>query len=102
MIFDIYKEIKKESITSLHRRKFTHRDWELIINFLTDTTNLDPNDRQTMINRLFLDHPDKPKNWLLILEFLQFINSRDYREKNPENLNARPDDINYYLRPIKA
>jgi hypothetical protein len=78
-IKEIKKQLTTDPISTIHMRDLKKSDMEFIDQFLDRTSHHDPNDRQLLINRLFMDNPNKPKNWLLIMEFLQFINSRHYR-----------------------
>lgn len=86
-LHSIFNDLMNDYITKTHRKKLKEQDLIIIRDFLDATKNLDSNARQLLINRLFIDQPDKPKHWAYINEFLQFINSRAYRIEFPHNLH---------------
>lgn len=76
---EIKQELFNDFITIRHRKKFKPNDIELIEKFIRETEKLTPEDRQMKLNRLWIDNHNKPKNWLFIHEFIQFILSRQFR-----------------------
>ncbi len=74
-------EMINQPYCAIHRKKLKKSDFDLILNFIARTLNDDPNERMLKINRLFIDQPDKPKNWLYISELLTMMNSREYAKR---------------------
>lgn len=72
----IYLELRNDFIVKKHVSLFKKQDWELIEKFIFENEKTTTSERQLKINRLFIDMPAKPKNWLYIVEFLSFFNSR--------------------------
>jgi hypothetical protein len=52
----------------------------ILINFLqtADELGFGPNEFEFKTNRLFLDNPNKPKNWSVICEILSCVNTRKW------------------------
>lgn len=88
-LLKIYDDLMNDFITRTHRKKMREQDLIFIRDFLEDTAKLNADERQLLINRLYLDQPSKPKHWAYIQEFIQFINSRAHRIENPENIHRR-------------
>lgn len=62
---------------------------QIIDQFINETLDLNPNDRELKINRLFMDSKTRPRQWKDILDLLAGANSRDYFEKEMEGDRSR-------------
>ncbi len=81
-LHEIKEELFNDFITIKHRKILKGKDIEIIEKFITDSEKLTPDERQLQLNKLWIDNQNKPKNWLYIHEFIQFILSRHYRTKS--------------------
>lgn len=54
--------------------KLNMKDKAEVVAFALVNFDLDKNDFEFKVNRMFLDMPDKPKNWTLICELLSAFN----------------------------
>ncbi len=47
---------------------------------VAELERFEPHERMVRIQRMFIDQPGKPRNWVSILELLTLANSRAVRE----------------------
>lgn len=73
----IYEAMIQSSYFAIkNNAKLKPNERELIKAFLEHNDKLSIAEREMKANRLFIDQPDKPRNWTLILEMLSWTNSR--------------------------
>jgi hypothetical protein len=72
-----------EKFESLQNHPWLKKSWgklktverEIARQFLNENAQLDRGQFEFKVNRMFLDQPNKPKNWTIILELLANANS---------------------------
>jgi len=79
-IHQYFQEAMAQAYAAKHRKILKTQDLDFINSFLTLTEHNDPHTRILKINRIFIDQPDKPKNWAYIAEAMTWANSRQLRE----------------------
>lgn len=70
---------KEKCSTEFHCKKLalkiSEAEFDLAVGFIEDNDHLGHLEFEYAVNRMFLDKPEKPKNWAVICELLMLTNT---------------------------
>jgi len=69
-----FRSLKEDAYYRKYFKKLSSSDIKFIESFIEANKDLPRDEFEIKANRLFIDNPNKPKNWVALIEFLTSSN----------------------------